>query len=154
MDIAIASGALVMSVLFFINAGQFPELAADPGGLALFPRITAVLTGTASAAFLVQALLRSAPLWRDRQRTANSISSFVKDRRLELVTFAFVGLLPFAIQALGFVAAIFVFTALVLAVSRIRLLPLALTTILTTAGIYIAYAIILGAVLPTGYLMH
>ncbi len=154
MDIVTAAGALVMSTLFFALAGQFPQLAADPGGLALFPRMTAVLTGTASAAFLVQALLRTAPRLQARQRAPGSISGFLENRRVELATFAFVGLLPFAIQALGFMAAIFVFTAVVLAVSRVRLLPLALTTILTTAGIYVAYAILLGAVLPAGYLLQ
>jgi hypothetical protein len=154
MDVVIASGALAMSALFFVMAGQFPHLAADPGGLALFPRITAAVTGAASAAFLVQAVARTAPHWRDWQGTPEAISSFLKNRRLELVTFVLVGLLPFAIQALGFVPAIFIFAALVLAASRIRLLPLALTAILTTAGIYLAYAILLGAVLPTGYLLQ
>jgi hypothetical protein len=98
--------------------------------------------------------MRTTPLWRDWQAAPNSIAGLLRNRRPELVIFAFVGLLPFAIQALGFVAAIFLFTALVLVASRVRPIPLALTTILTTAGIYIAYAIMLGAVLPTGYLLQ
>jgi hypothetical protein len=154
MDGVLATGTLALSALFFVLAGQFPHLAADPGGLALFPRVAAVLTGTASAAILVQALLRNAPRLRGRQWAPNSIADFLKNRRVELATFAFVALLPFAIQALGFVVAIFVFTAAVLAASRVRPLQLALTTILTTAGIYIAYAIVLGAVLPNGYLFQ
>jgi hypothetical protein len=155
VEIVIAAGALAMSALFFVLAGQFPKLAADPGGLALFPRIVAAVTGLASAAFFVQAVLRRAPLLSHTFRPASlSVAGLLDGRGVAVAIFAFVLLLPFAIQALGFVAAIFVFTTLVLAVSRVKLIPLALTTVLTTVAIYIAYAIILGAVLPSGYLLQ
>jgi hypothetical protein len=152
VDIVIAAAALAMSTLFYILAGDFPHLAADPGGLALFPRVVAVIAGVASAAFLVQAFLRRQPRAGARALLAMSLARALKERRLELMTFALVGLLPFAIQALGFNAAMFVFTALVLAAARVPLIPLAATTALTTAGIYVAYAIILGAHLPTSQL--
>ena len=154
MELVIAAGALAMSALFFVLAGRFPELAADPGGLTLFPRIVAVLTGAASAAFLFQSLL---PRTAARQENGSAITSpvaWLRDRRLEVITFTLVGLLPFSIQWFGFIAAVCIFTALILMTSRVRWLPMLLTTLLTTAGIYIAYAIVLGAVLPVGRLWN
>jgi hypothetical protein len=73
-------------------------------------------------------------------------------RRVEVASFAVVGLLPFAIQWIGFIAAVGIFTVLMLVISRVRLLPLTITAVLTTAGIYVAYAVVLGAVLPSGQL--
>jgi Tripartite tricarboxylate transporter TctB family len=149
VELVIVVGAFAMSILFFVLAGRFPSLAADPGGLSLFPRMVAVFTGLASAAFLAQAIRRIA----DRphlEGTVHSAGKWLMQRRVEMASFAVVGLLPFAIQWLGFVAAVGIFTVLMLVISRVRLFPLTITALLTTAGIYVAYAIVLGAVLPNG----
>ena len=141
-----------MSALFFVLAGRFPSLAADPGGLALFPRIVAVFTGLASAAFVIQVLRRRNVGRPQLEGTLRAAGAWFAQRRVEVVSFAVVGLLPFAIQWIGFTAAIGVFTVLLLVISRVRPFPLALTALLTTVGVYVAYAIVLGAVLPAGQL--
>jgi hypothetical protein len=151
VELLIAVGALAMSALFFVLAGRFPSLAADPGGLALFPRIVAVFTGLASAAFVIQ-VIRRCTVGRPLEVTLRAAGAWFAQRRVEVVSFAVVGFLPFAIQWIGFTAAIGVFTVLLLVISRVRLFPLAITALLTTAGVYVAYAIVLGAVLPAGQL--
>ena len=152
VELLIAAGALAMSALFFVLAGQFPSLAADPGGLSLFPRIVAAFTGLASAAFLIQAIRRRAAYRPHLAAALPSAGTWLRYRRVEVASFTLVGLLPFAIQWIGFVAAVGTFTVLLLVVSRVRLLPLTLTAFLTTAGIYVAYAVVLGAILPIGEL--
>jgi len=142
-----------MSALFFVLAGQFPVLLADPGGLSLFPRAVAVLTGLASAIFLIQSLRsRTASFTFLSSASRQSVERWLVTHHTAIASFVLVGLLPFAIQWLGFVAAIGLFTVLMLGVSRVRLVPLAMTAVLTTAGIYLAYAIVLGAILPAGKL--
>lgn len=152
MELLIAAGALAMSALFFVLAGRFPSLAADPGGLSLFPRIVAAFTGLASAAFLIQAIRRRDAYRPHVEGALHSVGTWLMYRRVEVASFALVGLLPFAIQWIGFIAAIGIFTVLMLVVSRVRLFPLTLTALLTTAGIYVAYAVVLGAILPNGEL--
>jgi hypothetical protein len=141
-----------MSALFFVLAGSFPSLAADPGGLSLFPRIVAAFTGLASAAFLFQAIRRRSADRPHVEVTRHRAGKWLMRRRVEVASFAVVGLLPFAIQWIGFIAAVGIFTVLMLVISRVRLLPLTITAVLTTAGIYVAYAVVLGAVLPSGQL--
>lgn len=152
METLIAAGVLAMSALFFALAGSFPELVADPGGLALFPRTVAVFAGAASAAFLIQVFLRRAPTGYRWGATSGSASAWLRAHRVEVLSFALVGLLPFLIEWFGFVAAVGIFSVLILAVSGIRFLPLALTASLTTAGVYVGYAVVLGATLPRGSL--
>ncbi len=145
---------LGMCVAFFLLAGHFPELVADPGGLALFPRIVAVVTGAASLAFLIQLLVRRQLRSRNPAGLLHTTGTWVREHRQEILSFALVGALPFGISWLGFIPAIAVFTASLLLVFRVALIPLALTTVFTTAGIYAAYALALGAVLPVGRLWN
>lgn len=154
MDLLIAAVVLAVSTLFYVLAGDFPRMAADPGGLALFPRAVAAATGLASAAILVQGLIRRQIFPAGAGALLAGLPDAVRTHRLALVTFLLVLLFPFAITAFGFVAAVAIFSTLVLVASGLPMIKVAVTAVLTTVGIYVAYALILGAILPTGYLFY
>jgi putative tricarboxylic transport membrane protein len=154
VEALIAACVLGMCIVFYLLAGHFPELVADPGGLALFPRIVAVVTGAASLAFLIQLLVRRQLQARKPARSFGAAGAWIRERRQEILSFALVGALPFGINWLGFIPAIAVFTASLLLVFRVTLIPLVLTTVFTAAGVYAAYALALGAVLPVGRLWN
>jgi len=147
MGIAIALVTLGLSITFFFVAGSFPHLAADPGGPALFPRVVAVITAAACIAVLFQefAHLR---LIRGEVRLR-----LPRVRREQLLVFGAVAALPFAIKYIGFVAATFGFALFVLKGLGIRWLNALLASVVTAGMLYVAYAVILGAILPAGQLL-
>jgi putative tricarboxylic transport membrane protein len=159
VDLVIAGAVLAMSTVFFVLAGDFPRIAADPGGLALFPRAVAAITGAASAVLMLQIALRRLRAPRPvvgggAFDPAAHVGAFLRANGFALVTFLLVVLFPFAISAFGFVAAVALFSTLVLAASRLPPFVVAATAVLTTVGIYVAYALVLGAILPSGYLFQ
>jgi putative tricarboxylic transport membrane protein len=152
MAILVTITALAMSIVFFVVAGSFPSLAADPGGPALFPRIAAAITGTACILYCIQ-------VYATRRTT---LGSFVEElprrllavieRRAQLASFALILFLPFAIAAVGFVLATLAFVVALMLISGISLFRTLITAVIVTAFIYAGYALLLGAVLPRGYL--
>ena len=143
----IAVAALGLSVTFFFVAGSFPHLAADPGGPALFPRVTALITAAAS----IGVLLQEANKWRLNGGARRL--RFPRVSHQQLLVFAAVAALPFAINYLGFVVGTFGFVLFVLVALGVRWVYAILASTVTAGALYIAYAIILGAVLPAGYLL-
>jgi len=149
MGSIIALLALGLSATFFYVAGSFPHLAADPGGPALFPRIAALITAAASIGVLIQEVGKRRLLARENA----SMFQSVRFDREQFLVFGTVAALPFGIQYVGFVAATFGFALIILLGLRVRPVSAAIASSLTAAGLYVAYAIILGAVLPSGQLL-
>lgn len=87
---------LIMSVTFFVTTFSFPRLAADPGGLSLFPRILCIVAAVFSLIMIAQLLLRNRAgktsplaslktLWRDIWRRGAESDSASQSRRMMLV---------------------------------------------------------------------
>lgn len=147
MGTIIALAALGLGITFFFVAGSFPHLAADPGGPALFPRIAALVTAAAAVGVVIQ----EAGRWWEAGRVGERRLSRV--RHPKVLVFVAVAALPFAISYLGFVAGTFGFALFVLLGLGVRWIHAALASALTAGALYVAYVLILGAVLPAGQLL-
>ena len=153
-SLIIAVAVLFMSVLFFGLSFEFPRLAADPGGPALYPRIVAVVTAIACVMYGVQYLLsrKPEPSAKEESKAISDWWSAAAADKFKILSFAFVILLPALIQVIGFVPAIFLFVFALMALSGVGLIRSLITAALGCAGIYAGYAWALGAVLPKGFL--
>lgn len=150
MEIIIALVCLAISTTALVLGTSMPQLEADPGGPALFPSIVAVITGLACLVFIAKRF--SLKALRKKAGDLNKFIPWVQKQRIAIALFGLVILLPFMIDFLGFVVATFAFTLTALLVSGLRLIRSVVTSVLVAAGVYGIYAIVLGAILPTGLL--
>lgn len=147
---------LAVSVGIGILASGLPQLAADPGGPSLFPLACATLTGVACVLRLGQLMLvRGSAAKGPAQRPLGArLLDCARTNARQLGVVLLVLLFPLAIEYIGFNVAVFAFTFLVLFVSGKSLKVSIITSALITAGVYLAFAKLLGAVLPQGLLMY
>jgi hypothetical protein len=148
---------LLMTLAFSVFVGKLslglPHLAADPGGPGLFPFAAACMTATACVLLLGQRVFREARVHKGHGSVGDWVGKACANRR-QLGIVLLVLLFPLAIEWLGFVIAVFAFSFLVILVSGKSLVVSVLASLLITGSIYVAYAIILGAVLPRGTLIY
>jgi hypothetical protein len=156
VEIILLLATLAASVVVGVLSLGLPQLAADPGGPGLFPLVVATVTGTASAALVAHRLFVAAGTVQPQDHVA-AIRRFIADTRknarqlgVVLLVLAF----PVGIEWIGFTVAVLLFSFLVVLVSGKGLGVAALSSVLITAAVYVAYAIVLGAVLPQGRLIY
>lgn len=155
MEMILLLGTLAASVVIAVLSTGLPQLAADPGGPGLFPLAAAVVTGAASAALIGQRLFFGAgAASRDRVSVARHLLADMRANLRPLGVVLLVLLFPLGIEWIGFTEAVLLFSFFTLFVSGKSLAMSALTSALIAAGIYIAYALILGAILPEGQLVY
>jgi len=152
MTVFLAAIALAMSVGAFVLAADFPHLSADPGGLALFPRIVAAVTGVASVLVIAQTLWARHAAGVATAHGPIRPAAWVREHKDQILLFGLVFLLPIGIETIGFNAAVFIFTYLTMLVLRTKAFTAIVASVAITAAIYIAYAVLLQAVLPAGSL--
>jgi hypothetical protein len=151
MEIILVLGSLALSVTMGVLALGLPQLAADPGGPGIFPLAMAVMTGGACVLLLGQRLIGR---WRQKRVLAgpsdDGVLVFARRNVRQLGVIALVLVFPVAIEWIGFMPAVLVFIFMTMLVSGKRLLDTTLTSLLMSAGLYVAYVMVLGAVLPRG----
>jgi len=156
MELFLLLATLALSVAMGGFSLQLPQLAADPGGPSLFPLAAASITGLACVLLIGQRLFfatRPAGSFNFRDTVQNLVAQARQNSR-QLGTIVLVLAYPLGIDWLGFVAATLLFSFLVLVTSGKSLAIAIIASMLITAGIYVAYAIVLGAVLPQGQLLY
>lgn len=156
MELFLLWVTLALSVAMGGLSFQLPQLAADPGGPSLFPLAAASITGLACVLLIGQRLFfatRAASSFNFRDTVQNLVTQARQNTR-QLGTIVLVLAYPLGIEWLGFIAATLLFSFLVLVTSGKRLVIATMASVLITVGIYIAYAIVLGAVLPQGELIY
>ncbi len=144
---------LVVSGIFFALTFGFPHLAADPAGMALFPRIAGATAGLAAGVILVRGLLRSGARSAEPGQSADAPPSFwleqlARSRVTRVIALSIV--YPWFIIKGGFLIAttIYVFVLMRLFQTRaIMAVPYALTV---AAGLYIVFVYVLEAYVPPG----
>lgn len=150
MTVFLAAIGLALSVGAFVLSADFQHLAGDPAGPAFFPRVVAAITGIACALVIGQAL------WAHRSgRTARAPmapGAWARENREQILLFCLVFLLPVGIEFIGFIAAIFLFIYLTMLILRTKAATAIVASGAITAAIYVAYAVLLQAVLPVGSL--
>ena len=156
MEMFLLVATLALSVGIGWMSRSLPQLAADPGGPGLFPFAAACVTGVACLLLMGQRLFAEVRVARTQTARAMVSNAFAQSRAkarqwgVVLLVLVF----PLMIDWIGFVAAVFLFGFSTLLVSGKQLATAALASVLITAGVYVAYAMILGAVLPRGQLIY
>lgn len=150
MTVFLAAIDLALSVGAFVLSADFQHLAGDPAGPAFFPRVVAAITGVACVLVIVQALQARRP--GRATRASITPGAWAREHREQIVLFCLVFLLPVGIEFIGFVAAIFLFTYLTMLILRTKTVTALVASGAITAAIYVAYAVLLQAVLPVGSL--
>lgn len=156
MELFLLLATLALSVAMGGLSLQLPQLAADPGGPGLFPLAAAGITGIACVLLIGQRILfatRPASSFNFRG-TVQSLIARARQNSRQLGTIVLVLAYPLGIDWIGFVAATLLFSFLVLVTSGKRFVIAITASVLITAGIYVAYAKVLGAVLPEGWLIY
>jgi hypothetical protein len=156
MEMILLVATLAASAVIGVVSLQLPQLAADPGGPGLFPLAMAVMTGGACVLLIGQKLLAPAQgsAAAGRAGTAQRIRETVTANARQLGVIVLVLVFPLGIEWIGFTPAVLLFTFLTLWVSGKSLLTTGVTSALITAGVYVAYVLVLGAVLPQGELVY
>lgn len=147
---------LVASVVFFAISFSFPEVSADPGGLALFPRIAAVLTGVSCAGLLAGLAMRggsaSAALqtvsrffvnWRE-----SSPGGFEVRRTTIVLTLC--ALYPLLVLKVGFFLGSLVFSFVLVLFYRGTLAQAAILSLVLAVVLQMFFVTLLGVFVPPG----
>ena len=149
--------AQIVSVVFFVKTFSFPKSAADPGGLALFPRVFCIITLIAAISITVQMLKRSSSstallesikrLFISFKKGANDESSI--SNRLTSYIFVFTILYPLLIVRAGFLMSTIAYTFVLMKLFRTNSLVSLLFSSILGIGLYLLFAQILNVfVLP------
>jgi hypothetical protein len=150
--------SLVISIIFFGFSMSFPELAADPGGPALFPKMMAVLTGISAIFLGVQLLYNDKAMAAVRASITNLVHAWTVDRGAEnatlqrrtVYTVILAIIYPYTILKIGFTISSIVFVFIIMRIYKSPLLKAAFFSLLAGLVLYYAFAKLLGAYVPTG----
>jgi hypothetical protein len=146
---------LVASIVFFLISFSFPEVSADPGGLALFPRIAAVLTGVSSAGLLASLVMRGGSAaalqtvarffvnWRE------SSSEGFEIRRTTIIL-ALCALYPLIVLKFGFFLGSLVFSFVLVLFYRGTMVQAAILSLVLAVALQLFFATLLGVFVPPG----
>jgi putative tricarboxylic transport membrane protein len=155
-ELLIGTSALVASIIFFAISFTFPAVTADPGGLALFPRMAAILTGTSSIFFLV----RLAAEHRSFDPVIQTLNRFLvlflgagmesNDLRRSIFVFALSAMYPIAILKIGFLLASFAFSFILVVTYRGAILAALILSLCLAVGLNLFFVSLMGLTVPSG----
>jgi putative tricarboxylic transport membrane protein len=152
----ISASALATSIIFFVITFSFPTTSADPGGLALFPRMAALLTGISSALFLVKLATGPRPLDAILQSLRRLLLFFkgmgdeAKNLRRSVFVFAVSIFYPVAILKIGFLLASFAFSFILVRTYRGGMIPAFILSLCLALAMNVFFVSLLGATVPSG----
>lgn len=154
-ELAITLISLIVSVVFFVISLSFPELPADPGGPALFPRLMCCVTGIMAVIYAVQLLGNrnkreeiTQALASFRQVGAQSPEGMLARRRLYVIGLSAV--YPLLVVRIGFFLSTIVFLFAILKTYKVQSLRAGAYSLALGYGVYYCFAEILRAYIPTG----
>ncbi len=154
--------SLLVSVVFFIITFSFPQTNADPGGLALFPRLFCAFTGGGSLVLLISLLRRPASrtgvaealgkfraLWRkDASDGASALA------RLTTYVFALSIVYPAFIVWIGFPAATVAYIFILMKLLQSKTWISVVFSVILGGGLYFIFGRLLEVSLPVGMLIE
>jgi hypothetical protein len=154
-EILVAAVVLAMSALFFVTSLTFPQIGADPLGLARVPQFIALASAIASLAVIARAARRlRAEQGVPRPILGQSLSALraaIADpwRPSILVvplTFAY----PAAVLAAGFLVGTTVYLFILMKIYRIGTVQSAAVAMATAFAVYAFFAYVADVSVPTG----
>jgi hypothetical protein len=149
VEIIVALFTLLVSTVFFLMTFSFPSVQADPGGLALFPRVFSVLT--AIPAFLIVVNLR-------RQILKEMFAYFKKGILLPrhffkakpFLVFSLTLFFPIILSLTGFLPATFLFVFLIVKILDGNTRGALLLSVLMSGLLFYVFGTLVGLHLPEG----
>ena len=155
-ELIIGTSALVASITFFVISFSFPTVTADPGGLALFPRMAAILTGISSTLFLIKLAAEHrtfAPVVRTLNRffiLLLGAGTEARDLRRSIFVFALSATYPIAILKVGFLLASFAFSFILVLTYRGKIIAALILSLCLAIGLNVFFVSLLGVTVPSG----
>lgn len=157
---AVALLTFSVSLIFFVQTFSFPVINADPGGLALFPRVFSLFTGSGALllmislfknnggfSFVLDSLSKLSMVWRKDALDEESILI-----RNTVYAFLLCLIYPALIITIGFLPSTIIFIFLIMRVLGSKVLNSTLFSVALGGGLYYIFAIVIGVYLPTGKL--
>jgi len=148
--------SIAFSAMIGFLALSLPELMADPGGPKLFPLTVSIMILSSCFLLVLQRLI----LNRGHIRISKGyikptvLIRLIRKYATQGCVIILVFLFPLAIQWIGFMPAILIFSFTTMFVSGKSLFASLIAAIAITVSTYIAYVVVLGAVLPKGELIY
>ena len=147
---------LVASVVFFAISFSFPVVSADPGGLALFPRIAAVLTGVSCAGLLASLAMRRGSAAAALQTVARFFVTLRESSpggfevRRTTIVLALCALYPLIVLKFGFFLGSLVFSFVLVLFYRGNLVQAAILSLVLAVVLQMFFVTLLGVFVPPG----
>jgi hypothetical protein len=144
---------LVVSSVFFALTFGFPHISADPGGMALFPRLASGAAGLAAALILARGLLQSGvrsaePGWSTQAPFSLRLKRVARQRTTRAIALSVV--YPWFIIKIGFVIATTIYVFLLMKLFQTRAIAAVLYALTVAVGLYIVFVHVLEAYVPPG----
>jgi hypothetical protein len=147
---------LVASLVFFAISFSFPEVSADPGGLALLPRIAAVLTGVFSAGLLASLAMRGGSATAALQTVVRFFVNWRESSpegfevRRSTIVLALCALYPLIVLKVGFFLGSLVFSFVLVLFYRGTLVQATILSLVLATVLQMFFATLLGVYVPPG----
>lgn len=150
--------AFIVSLVFFVQTFTFPHVNADPGGLALFPRVFSIFTGL-SALFLMISLSKHTAENPHRYVSLNNLRTLCKKftsgitpllMRNTFYSIILCLIFPALIVMIGFLSSTIIFVFVLMKILGSKLLNSTLYSVLLGGSLYYIFAVIIGVYLPAG----
>lgn len=150
-EFIVAVTSLAISLLFFIETFSFPHVNADPGGLALFPRLFSIMT--AIPAIILVARFKNQVLMQKnnaQEKTIVAKESLLKNKTF--VVFLLSVLFPAFLSFLGFLPACILFVFLLVKVLGGSTKGAFFFSIALSGVLFYVFGVLAGLRLPRGVL--
>jgi len=142
---------IILSAYCMVETLGFPQLRADPGGGALFPRIAA---GLAILGSLI-VLFRGLPASRHDEPVESNTDFVLRLRRSSTTpTIIFSIAYPWLIMKAGFLVATTIYVFLLMRIMQVPLRAAAPYAIAVSGVLYFVFVFVLEAYVPVGDWMH
>jgi len=148
-EFIVAAVSLAVSLIFFVETFSFPHVNADPGGLALFPRIFSIMT--AIPAIILIARFKNQVL--AQKHTEQEKTTLVKENILKnktFVVFLLTVLFPVILFFLGFLPACILFVFLLVKILGGSTKGALFFSIVLSGILFYVFGVLAGLRLPRG----
>lgn len=140
---------LLVSGVFFTLTFSFPQLAADPAGMALFPRIASGFAALAAGAIMVRRLFRpAAPDMPANEPFFIWLRQLCRERPTRMIALSVI--YPWFIIKIGFLIATAIYVFLLMRLFQARAVIAVPYAVVVASGIYVVFVYILEAYVPPG----
>jgi len=148
-EFIVAVVSLAVSLVFFVETFSFPSVSADPGGLALFPRLFSIMT--AIPAIILIARFKNQVLSKkntEQKKTTVAKGDILKNKTF--VVFLLTVLFPVILSFLGFLPACILFVFLLVKILGGSTKGALFFSIVLSGILFYVFGVLAGLRLPRG----